>query len=112
MLAGSAVAASSARATTRTGPTVTEARMVHLINQARRHANRWPLQYSAALSRIARTPSALMASKGTICHTKNPAYAFRNFSWTLGAETVGMGPSRDALHHACLRRLPHREHNP
>ena len=111
MLAGSAVAASSASATTRTGPTVTEARMVYLINQARRHANRWPLQYSSALSRIARAHSALMASKGTIFHTKNLAYAFRNFSWTLGGENVGMGPSMDALHTAFMLSLHHRENN-
>ncbi len=108
---GSAAAASSAGATTTYRPTASEARMFYLINQARRHANRWPLTYSSSLSRIARAHSALMASKSTIFHTTNLANSFRNFSWTLGGENVGMGPSMDALHKAFMLSEHHRDNN-
>jgi len=108
---GSAAASSSAGATTTYRPTVSEARMFYLINQARKHANRWPLTYSSSLSRVARGHSALMASKATIFHTTNLAYAFRNFSWTIGGENVGMGPSMDALHTAFMLSRHHRDNN-
>jgi len=112
LLAGSAAASTSASAATRRhGPTASEARIVYLINKARQHANRWHLKYSEALSRIARAHSALMASKGTIFHTNNLANAFRNFSWTLGGENVGMGPSMDSLHTAFMLSPHHRENN-
>ncbi len=111
LLVGSVAAASSASAAISRGPTRTEARMLYLINQARRAANRAPLTYSLSLSNVARAHTALMASKGTIFHTTNLAYAFRNFSWTLGGENVGMGPSIDSLHTAFMASLHHRENN-
>ncbi len=85
--------------------------MVLLINRARHAANRQGLRWSATLSSIARMHSAQMAAKGTIFHTKNLAYAFRRFSWTLGGENVGMGPSMDALHAAFMHSTEHRWNN-
>lgn len=111
LLVGSAAAAAPASAATRFGPTKSEVRMGWLINKARQHANRGDLKYSPALSRLARAHSAVMAKAGTIFHTKNLAYAFRNFSWTLGGENVGMGPSMDALHKAFMLSPSHRDNN-
>jgi len=111
LFVGSASAASSASATTTYHATASEARMFYLINQARKHANRWPLTYSSSLSRVAKAHSLVMAAKGTIFHTSNLAYSFRNFSWTIGGENVGMGPSMDALHRAFMLSLHHRENN-
>jgi uncharacterized protein YkwD len=82
-----------------------------LINQARWHAGRSGLTYSVLLSQRARAHSALMASKGTIFHTTNLAGVFRGFSWTIGGENVGMGPSMDALHTAFMLSPHHRENN-
>ncbi|HLW16169.1 MAG TPA: CAP domain-containing protein [Actinomycetota bacterium] len=111
LFVGSAAAASSAGAATTFRPTASEVRMGWLINRAREHANRWGLKYSPALSKIARAHSALMASEGTIFHTTNLANSFRNFSWTIGGENVGMGPSMYALHTAFMLSPHHRENN-
>jgi len=110
LFVGSAAAASPASAATR-GPTNSERRIAWLINRARKDANRPTLRYSYALSRVARGHSALMASKGTIFHTSNLAYSFRNFSWTIGGENVGMGPSMNALHAAFMASPHHRDNN-
>jgi len=110
LFAGSVAAASPASASSR-GPTNSERRIAWLINQARKAANRPTLRYSLALSRVARGHSAAMARKGTIFHTSNLAYSFRNFSWTIGGENVGMGPSMNALHAAFMASLHHRENN-
>lgn len=112
LFAGSAAAASPAGAATRRhGPTASEARMVWLINNARKHSNRVGLRYSYALSQVARAHSKLMASKGTIFHTSNLAGAFNSFSWTIGGENVGMGPSMEALHTAFMLSKHHRDNN-
>ena len=111
LLAGSAVGASSASASTTYRPTKSEARLGWLINKERQHAHHWDLKYSPALSRIARAHSLQMARAGTIFHTKNLAYAFRSFRWTLGGENVGMGPSIDALHRAFVASPHHRDNN-
>lgn len=109
LLVGSAAAASPASAATRRGPTASEARMLSLINSARRANGRAPLAYNATLSSSARMHSAVMARAGTIFHTTNLAYIFRRFSWTIGGENVGMGPGMNALHHAFMLSLHHRE---
>ena len=111
LCAGSVAAASSASASTAFAPTYSERHMVDLINQSRRQVGRAPLALSFALSRIARTHSALMAAKNTIFHTSNLAYQFRTFSWTYGGENVGMGPTIDALHKAFMASLHHRQNN-
>jgi len=113
LFVGSAVAASPAGAATgrRFHATASEIRLAWRINKARKAAHRWDLKYSAALSSIARSHSALMASKGTIFHTSNLARAFSRFTWTLGGENVGMGPSMDSLHQAFMASLHHRENN-
>jgi len=108
-LAGSAGTAAPASATTIVNPY--ERRMVYLINKARLQAGLPALQYSSALSGLARTHSALMAKHGTIFHTYNLAYVLRNFSWSLAGENVGMGPSIDLLHQAFMASPLHRRNN-
>lgn len=111
LVAGSAAAAAPASATTTFTRSASEARMGLLINRARWAAGRSGLAYSVLLSRRARAHSALMASTGGIFHTTNLAAVFSGFSWTIGGENVGMGPSMDALHAAFMASLHHRENN-
>jgi uncharacterized protein YkwD len=112
MFVGSASAASTASAATRRhGPTVSERRMVSLINKARAHANRWDLKYSEGLSRIARAHSAQMARSESIYHTTNLGHVLRNLRWSLAGENVGMGATIDSLHEAFMLSPGHRRNN-
>jgi uncharacterized protein YkwD len=108
-LAASAGTAAPASATTILNPS--ERRMVYLINKARMQANLPALHYSATLSGLARTHSALMAKHGTIFHTYNLGYVLRNFSWSLAGENVGMGSTIDLLHQAFMHSPAHRRNN-
>jgi uncharacterized protein YkwD len=109
VLVGSIAAASPASAATI--PSAAEKRMVYLINKARLAAHEPTLQYAAALSGLARTHSALMATRRTIFHTYNLGSVLGNFSWSLAGENVGMGGSMDLLHQAFMLSPAHRRNN-
>ena len=82
-----------------------EARIVALIQEARRAAGAAPLPLHAGLTAAARTWALTMAAAGTISHNVGIGSVV---SASKLAENVGMGPTIDGIHQSFLNSSGHR----
>ena len=85
-----------------------ESTLWRLTNQARARHRLAPVRLNSSLSYTARRHSAAMATRGSLYHTRNLAYAVRSFSWSIAGENVGVGPTIEKINRAFILSTPHR----